>query len=353
MAKDITQDIKSDPTPDADEKELDFGDAAGATGEDGEEGEDDADAEDAGKAGGKADEEAGEEGEEGEDADDADGAGDGKADGEDGEEDPRAKGLEARTAGKGAMVPSYRLRQTQALVDKAEAKVAELTEKLAALSGGEKKADPVKAISNELETLYEQVEEARAEGRTKDAAKLQRTIDEKNREVTELRATRISTQQQLRAAEVSAYDATVAEIEAKFPELNPDNEALFDQALAEELLDLRDGFMKAKGMSAKDAVKKALLYVFKEEVLETGTAHLYKKGAAKDEKAGVKAGGERKAAAVKTALDANKRQPARASDSGKADSKGEAINVKNLSEKDWDALPESTLARLRGDYIGS
>lgn len=360
MSKDITKDVKNDPTPEKEDTELDFGndigdDAEGAE-DDADKGDDNADAEDGGKAGDKAGKEAGEEGEEGEGADDADGAGNGDADGEDGKEDTRAKGLEARAGGKPAMVPSFRLRQTQAQVDKAEAKVAELSAKLAELTGGGKKDDPVKAIGTELDTLYEQVEEARAEGRTKDAARLQRQIDSKNLEVAEIRTSRIATQQALRAAETSAYDATVAEIETKFPELNPDNEALFDSDLAEEVLDLRDGFMKAKGMTAKEAIKKALGYVFKEEVLATGTAHLYKKDAKKEGKAPDKAvekAAERKAEGVKKAVDANARQPARSSDSGKADGKGEQYNVKAMSEKDWDALPESTLARLRGDFIGS
>lgn len=365
--KDLTQDIKHDDNPDADEKEMDFGDSLddGVADDDEEEEESgdgkkeeadgDADGEDDGAAGeeGAAEDEGSEESEEGEGADDADGAGDGEADGEDGEDDPRAKGLSARAGA--AMVPSYRLRQANTARERAEARAAELEAQLAQLSGIGKFEDPVKAIDAELEQLYEQVEEARAEGRVKDAAKLQKTIDSKNREVTELRSTRIATQQALRAAEAAAYDATVSEIEAKFPELNPDNEELFDPDLADEVLDLRDGFIKAKGMKPKDALKKAIAYVFKPEVLETGTAPLYaksKEGGQKKDKA-KEAGAKRKAEAVKTNIKANGRQPPRMDGTGKADTKAAKLDPKTLSEKDWDALPESTLARLRGDYLGS
>ena len=364
--KDLVQDIKHDDNPDADENEMDFGDSLddgvaddeeeeGSGDGEKEEGDGDADGEDDGAAGeeGDAEGEGGEEGEEGEGADDADGAGDGEADGEDGEDDPRAKGLNARAGA--AMVPSYRLRQANTARERAEARAAELEAQLAQLSGTGKSEDPVKVIDAELEQLYEQVEEARAEGRVKDAAKLQKTIDSKNREVTELRSTRIATQQALRAAEAAAYDATVSELEAKFPELNPDNEELFDPDLADEVLDLRDGFIKAKGMKPKDALKKAIAYVFKPEVLETGTAPLYaknKEGGQKKDKA-KEAGAKRKAEAVKTNIKANGRQPARMDGTGKADTKAEKLDPKTLSDKDWDALPESTLARLRGDYVGS
>lgn len=359
-------DIKHDD-PTVKDDDLDFGDALGDGEEEGTEGEEDADGNAAGEADGEADGEAGEEegkdGKDGEEADPDERAGDGEADGEDGEEDSREKGLSARRDGT-KLVPSFRLRQKTVELEQAEQRVRELEQKLLELSGSKKSPDPVETASAELETLYEQVEEARAEGRVKDAAKLQQQIDSKNREITEIRATRTSTKQALVVAQQQAYDSAVAEIETKFPELNPDSE-VYDPALAQEVLDLRDGFVATKkASSAKDALQRAIRYVFNDEYLETGTAHLYKKetksaakeaGKEKDEgkDKGKEKGAERKGTAVKKNLDANRRQPPVLGDAGRADSKGDKVDVAKISDADWDALPESTKARLRGDFVGA
>jgi hypothetical protein len=386
------EDIKEDPNPGAEDSDLDFGDMFGDDGltDDDEaalaaaaadKSKEKAGAKpaakpavkaaakaDAGKAAAAAAGEAGEEGEEeGDgDGDGGDGAGDG-ADGEGGEEDPRAAGAGARRTSdstpRQGWVPPHRMREVSAQARAAELRVRELEQENARLTGGKDKPDPVAVLEGEIEPLYEQVEEARAEGRSRDAATLQRKIDAANRDISEIKASRTATVHALETAQKTAYDATVEEIEAKFPELNPENDELYDGELAQEVLDLARGLKASKGLTMQKALQKALTYVFKEEVLESGTAHLYqkageakkgepKKGAEATE-AGKAAGAKRKGEAVKNNLAANGKQPPALGDAGKASNGEGTLDVKNMSQKDFDALPESTQARLRGDYISA
>lgn len=334
-------------------------------GDDNDSGADDAAAKAGGKAAKPAAKKASENGAADGKGDDAAGDGDGDdADGEDDEEAARVAALAARretddapeVGGKG-WVPPHRLREATAGRREAEAKVAQLQAQLAAVSGGKGAPDPVKELETTLDGLYEKVEEARAEGRTADAAKMQRQIDQTNRQISEISSTRVATQRALETAHATAYDATVEEIEAKFPELNPDNEKLFDPELAQEVLDLAAGFQHAKKLSPKAALLRALTYVFKEEYLETGTVALYaktKKGAAAETTPeGKDAGTKRKAEAVQRNLKASGRQPPVLSDAGKSDSKADQMSAKDYSDEDWEKLPESTKARLRGDFVGA
>lgn len=293
------------------------------------------------------------------DADDG-AAGDADADDTAGEDDAEAARLAALSARRDTedvgnqkgWVPPHRLREATQARQAAETRIRALESELAAATGGKGAADPIKEIEGKLDGLYEEVEEARAEGRTADAAKLQRQIDGFNREISEIGSVRTATARALETAHTAAYDATVEEIEAKFPELNPDSGAkVFDPELAGEVLDLARGFELSKKMSPKAALLKALTYVFKEEFLETGTAALYSGRKAAVPAKG--AGATRKSEAVQRNLKASGRQPPVLSDTGKSDNRADQMKAGDYSEKDWEALPESTRARLRGDFVGA
>lgn len=246
-------------------------------------------------------------------------------------------------------VPPHRLREATAERKAAEARVRELEAQNIALQGSKDRPDPVGEVETELDALYNDVEEARAEGRTADAAKMQRQIDGLNRKVTEINSERVATQRALAVAQTTAYDAMVEEIETKFPELNPDNEKYFDAELAAEVLDLARGFQHTKNLAPKAALAKALSYVFKEEYLERGTAGLYSGKPAAAKSAPV----PRKSEAVKRNLKASSRQPPVLTDTGKSDGTADQMNAGDYSEDAWEKLPEATKSRLRGDFVGA
>lgn len=261
------------------------------------------------------------------------------------EEEEEEEPEDPRASGRGHKVPISRLNAVIGQRREAEARVKQLETELKQLQGGtaKGKSDPISEINDKLETLYEEVEEARLNGKAKDAAVLQRRIDALNREIGKYEASAIAVRSSLTAAYNAAYDAYVEEIEVKFPELNPDNEQLFDPGLASEIIELREAF-QAKGVAPKVALQRALGYVFNDKYLETGTAHLYQKapekGKAKPKPADI----------VKKNLDVAKRQPANLEGTGR-DGRSAKIDVERMSDEEFDKLPESTRARLRGDYV--
>lgn len=246
-------------------------------------------------------------------------------------------------------------RRLKAVIDQrraAEEELANAKRELAELRGGKGRPDPVKELEAGLDALYEQVEEHRAAGRTKEAAAVQRKIDITNREIQTTLSKREAAVQAVAASERAAYDTYLEEVEYTLPELNPDHSA-FDEAISTEVTQLTQAF-RASGVPLKQALKKALSYVFPEEDLRKGTYMKYEKGAAKaPEKKDTKvedAGAKRKTAAVQKAVDASKKEV----DTTKVgrDSTGEALpNLQTITLEEYEKLPESTRARMRGDFL--
>lgn len=196
-----------------------------------------------------------------------------------------------------------------------------------------KKEDPTAAINAELDALYEQVEEARADGDTKLAAQLQRQIDSKNREAVKLEATQIASKATTEAAENARYDALLDQLEADIGALNPKHADHDPKAV--EMLEFYTAAHEKMGMKATTALRQAAVIVFG--------------WGSKQQDAPAPKVEQRKVDAKK-AIDTQKRQPPDMSTKGvnKDDTK---IRVDSLTEEQWDALPESKRAQLRGDMM--
>lgn len=132
------------------------------------------------------------------------------------------------------------------------------------------------------------------------------------------------------------FESTVASIEAEYPafdQTSPD----YNQDLVDEALDLHAGFV-SRGYSPASAMKRAVSYVAKANGLAGKSEQ---KASAPAAPAAPKA-----PATVKSKLEAAASQPpVQGGVSG-----GEVEpDYANLSDDEWNALPASTLARLRGD----
>lgn len=150
-----------------------------------------------------------------------------------------------------------------------------------------------------------------------------------------------------RSREETRYDTRLAQIEAEYPQLNIDSDR-FDEELAQEMVDLRDAYV-AKGHSVDKALDKAFRFI--QPMIDSegvAAAAQATREEAKKQNTG------RKAAAVKRNIDAAKRQPPAQTggkDHNKAGSGGEAVDVMNMTEEEFDALPESVLRQYRGDMV--
>ena len=137
------------------------------------------------------------------------------------------------------------------------------------------------------------------------------------------------------------FDDEVAVWAGKHPEFNPDSD-VYSQDLVDEVIDLQAGFT-AKGYSPAAALRKAASYVVKfNDMAEPGAKVV------KDEAPAPKP--EPKPTDVKAKVTAANAQPPKIDKStGQADT-GEK-SVMDMTEEEYDALPESKKKQLRGDLF--
>ena len=127
-----------------------------------------------------------------------------------------------------------------------------------------------------------------------------------------------------------------------YPELN-ENSTKLDQALLDEVIEMRDAYI-GRGYEPVDALEKSVNYVAKFNGLGTEAPSTMGTQAPQDEVA-------KKRAEVSRKLDAAQAQPPEMAGESSA-SRGETnVNLATLTDEEFSALPESTLARLRGDIL--
>lgn len=230
-----------------------------------------------------------------------------------------------------------RAQEAQKRAEEAERRLAELS----------KDDGTPQKIDAEIEALEEKLDEAIADGNKDSAKAIRADIRKKQGELVELRAAARAKQATATAVAQVRYDSLVSQIERDFPQVNPDSEE-FDQDLAEDVLDLKEAY-EAKGLSSEAALVKAKKYIL--DPLKRSPKKDEDDEADADEE---DAAAARKAAAVKKAADAAAKQPASSKHAGKDSDKaggGHEGNVSKMSEEEWDALPEATKKRLRGDSL--
>lgn len=223
-----------------------------------------------------------------------------------------------------------------------EAAEAELRE-LKAGKRGEPEVDtvdPIDEINASLEAMYEQVEEARADGDTKLAAKLQRDIDAKNREISRLESERVAGKVTSETRINVQYDTMIESLERGIPALDPAHEE-YQPELVQELEFQVNAYEKA-GLSATAALRRAVTLLFRVDPWASRSAAKVEAPAPTAKKP------EDKKPDIKKAIETTKKQPPDASDRG-VNVEDKKIDARKLSDEDFDKLPEATKKRLRGD----
>lgn len=132
-----------------------------------------------------------------------------------------------------------------------------------------------------------------------------------------------------------AFDTAVADINTRYPAFNPDHES-YQEPLVVETLELHDAFM-AQGMPANLAIKRAALTVASMNQLDE---------VGEPEPAPEPAPTKKTDVAAKSKV-ANAQPPNPGSGGGQAADPAPA----QYSEDEFDALPEATKARMRGDTL--
>lgn len=209
---------------------------------------------------------------------------------------------------------------TAANLDQAEAQLAEMEEKYAQLllDGSAKEAAAVRQQMRQMERAISVAEARQEAAQAKDAVK----------------------------AEL-AYDATVAQIESRYPALDPDAEE-FDADLAQEVLELHTGLV-AKGVAPSASILRAVKYVMAD------------RGVTASDDRGDNAP-DPKVAGLKRTLDTKARNAAAArsqppnavkigADSSALGGDVSEASVLKMSQEDFGKLSDDALAKMRGDFV--
>jgi hypothetical protein len=244
------------------------------------------------------------------------------------------------------------LARHQEILDKERERRAAVETELAQYKQGGKIAD-VGAEITAAETSLVGLETAYAkhlvDGEHEKAAAVMTQIRRTERAIIEKSSAVREQAAEARAVERVRYDTTVERLETQFPQLNVEHED-FDKTKTGEVLELKEAF-QSKGYTPSQALQKAVKLIMPPETKKQEAA--LETEARVDPKEVEKA---RKAAAADKTAAAIAATPANAAKAGKNSDAGgggavTAQDAMKMSYKDFSALDENTLARMRGDVI--
>lgn len=261
---------------------------------------------------------------------------------DDGEEEP-VRDEKGRFAKKDEpRIPKARFDEA---VAKERARAEALERQLAELQAAQvqvKKQEDTAKLDAEIDELEKQRAKMLLDGEAEKAAEIASLIRAKERQLAIEESRSMSAQAKEQAREEIRMELTVEKIEVEYPALNPDSEE-FDEDLVELVLSKQRSLMQKEGLSPSKALAKAASSVMGR--FGSKSEEVQQKGLKKEVE-------DRKQAQVKKNIDTAKRQPASMKDSGlDSDKMGDkAVDIANMSFDEFEALPEATKAKLRGDF---
>lgn len=263
---------------------------------------------------------------------------------------PQPRDEKGKFTGKG--IPKERFDQAvnkeRAAREAAEARVAALEAQVAerVVSQQNQEIETLEARVVELEAQYGA---ALLDGNGDKANELFRQIRHAERAIV-----RLETREESRAAaaqtlESDRIELAIAKLEADNAVLNPNSEE-YNESLVNFILAEQDRLMRRERLSPSRALQKAASDILEHFVTKLAVQADEPQGLAKLQS-------ERKTAAVKKNLAAQKAQPSTMRDVGldsdKAGQTSTLPDINKLSREEYAALPAATRARMRGDNLHS
>lgn len=203
--------------------------------------------------------------------------------------------------------------------------------------------DEMKETVEKRDALYEQVEVLRADGDPKGAAKLQREIDGYNQQIADIKAGMVARQAAYRANENASYDRMLDQLEQSMPMMDP-NAPEYDQRYVAEMEFQVQAYEKM-GMPSTQALRRAAALIFQQDPFAPAS---HKQAAAAI--AAPAAPAPKRTNIAKNLEAANRNAPETGHKTAQGDVAG-SKSIYDLTDDELAALPDSVLARMRGDRI--
>lgn len=251
-----------------------------------------------------------------------------------------AEAEEARK--KRARIP---LSRHEEILNKARQREQLLLEEIERLKGGKQTSDTQRMITEakaKIEELQDKYEDLILDGKKEEARKVRKQIDAMREELVDFQTSVKSDAARRAAIEELTYNAQLANIESKYPALNPEHED-FDEEKTDEVASLMKAFVQA-GEKRDKALAKAVKYVMgppPEQKTSDAARILAEKRAAEARKKAAEANSKQPPSTAKVGLDSDK--------AGAASALG--VDIMRLTQEKFAKLDEETLAKLRGDEV--
>ncbi|MAO23307.1 MAG: hypothetical protein CMJ25_21345 [Phycisphaerae bacterium] len=181
------------------------------------------------------------------------------------------------------------------------------------------------------------------DGESAKATQVRKEMRQAEREQIAFEMRQEMTQKVSQNAQANALQQAANDLEANFPVFDQ-NSADYNAEMTQEVIELRDAFM-VQGFEAVDALSKAANFAIKSHNLESpSTLEAPSALTAKsvDEVA-------KKRAEVSKKLKAAESQPPELPGESSANRGEKPLDLSTMTEEEFNALPEATLRRLRGD----
>ena len=252
---------------------------------------------------------------------------------DDAEEEPVAE----RKPAKKPMVPKARL-------DEVLAKQKALQKQLDEINAANEKAEEAPE-SYDFDAKEVEYQNMVLDGETEKAVALRREIRKAERDTLEYEMRQEMSQTVNQDRQMTALQQAANAMEAAYPVFDRNSDD-FNEDMTNEVVELRDAFIM-KGYEAVDALSKAAKYVVKDHDLDQvqeSAPSLAGKAQKSDELA-------KKRSQVSKKLKAAEAQPPELPGESSSNHGEKALDLSTMTEEEFDALPEATLKRLRGDIL--
>lgn len=233
-----------------------------------------------------------------------------------------------------------RLRGEREAREAAERRAAELEAQLGQVS----RTEDVAKAEEKIVSLEKQHAKLLMDGEQEKAAETMREIRLMERQVAIQQATHMSAQAKDQAREEMRMELTIERLESTHPQLSPASEE-YNQELVDDVLGWQQVMMQRDRLPPSQALAKAVDKVMKAVAKDKPT---------EAPKEGLAAASTRGQDQLTKNLATDKAQPPSMRDAGMDSDKTGVTgipDIKNLSAEEYAALPESTKAKLRGDFV--
>jgi hypothetical protein len=284
--------------------------------------------------------------------------------GDEEEEDPEKKDEddekddeEDKDKPKGKKDSRIPLKRHQEILNKERERREALERELAKTKGAEQVAatnEAITAAEDKLTKAEGEYNKLLVDGEVEKATAKMREIRALERQISETKSLLQIQAAEARAYERVRYDTTVERLEQAYPQINPDHED-YDEDLAGEMIELRDGYVATGKYTRAEAVQKAAKVLLGAATTRQKTATEAEVRVDKEDLAKATAEERRKAQLKKNAEVAGK-QPPNINKAGQDHDKNgggklTAETVMKMSQDEFAKLNEADLAKLRGDDV--